>query len=110
MNVLFGNFTLFAPLIKKVMLGIPQTKAMLSTGISFTTMFAGQREDPQIRAKEVETTMFLRCVREEDLYQGLEKIRKIAARYGSGITASPPPLPIGPISFWRKCFSTISRM
>lgn len=82
MNVLFENFTLFAPLIKKVMLGIPQTKAMLSTGISFTTMFAGQREDPQIRAKEVETTMFLRCVREEDLYQGLEKIRKIAARYG----------------------------
>ena len=85
MNVLFGNFTLFAPLIKKVMLGIPQTKAMLSTGISFTTMFAGQREDPQIRAKEVETTMFLRCVREEDLYQGLEKIRKIAARYGMEI-------------------------
>lgn len=82
LNVLFGNFTLFAPLMKKLMLGIPQTKAMLSTGISFTTMFAGQREDPQIRAKEVEATMFLRCVREEDLYQGLEKIRKIAARYG----------------------------
>ena len=26
--------------------------------------------------------MFLRCVREEDLYQGLEKIKKIGAKYG----------------------------
>ena len=26
--------------------------------------------------------MFLRCVREDDLYQGLEKIKKIAAKYG----------------------------
>lgn len=26
--------------------------------------------------------MFLRCIREEDLYQGLEKIKRIAAKYG----------------------------
>lgn len=81
LNVLFGNFSLFGPLIKKIMLGIPQTKAMLSTSISFTTMFAGSREDPQIRAKEAEATMFLRCVREENLYRGLDKIKKIAAKY-----------------------------
>ena len=82
LNVLFGNFSLFAPLIKKIMLSIPQAKAMLSTSISFTTIFAGSKDDPQIRAKEVEATMFLRCIREEDLYQGLEKIQKIAAKYG----------------------------
>ena len=82
LNVLFGHFSLFAPLIQKIMLGIPQAKAMLSTSISFTTIFAGTREDPQIRAKEAEATLFLRCVREKNLYPGLETIRKIAAKYG----------------------------
>lgn len=82
MNVLFGNFGIFGPLIKKIMLGIPQTQAMLSTGISVTTMFAGKKEDVQVKAKEVEATMFLRCVREEDLFKGLEKIKKIGAKYG----------------------------
>ena len=55
---------------------------MLSTGLSFTTMSAGDSRDPQIRAKMAETTMFLRCVREGDLYAGLEKIREIGKRYG----------------------------
>ena len=82
LNVLFGNLALFSPLIKKIMLGIPQTKAMLSTSISFTNLFAGTKEDPQIKAKEAETTMFLRCIREDDLIQGLEKIKKIAKKYG----------------------------
>lgn len=81
LNVLFGNLTLFSPLIKKIMLGIPQTKAMLSTSISFTTFFAGTKEDPQIRAKDAECTMFLRCVREDDLLRGLEKIKAIAKKY-----------------------------
>lgn len=82
MNVLFGNFGLFGPLIKKIMLQIPQTKAMLSTGISFTSMFAGSKDAPQVKAKEVEATMFLRCVREEDLLLGLEKIKQIGDKYG----------------------------
>lgn len=82
MNVLFGNFGIFGPLIKKIMLGIPQTSAMLSTGISFTTMFAGTKENLQVKAKEAETTMFLRCVREDDLLRGLEKIKKIGEKYG----------------------------
>ena len=82
LNVLFGNFGLFGPIIKKIMLGIPQTNAMLSTGISFTNMFGGTKEDPQIKAKEVEATMFLRCVREDDLLLGLEKIKKIGEKYG----------------------------
>ncbi len=82
LNVLFGNLTLFSPLIKKIMLSIPQTKAMLSTSISFTTVFAGSKDDPQMRAKEAEATMFLRCIREDDLLKGLEKIRKIAEKYG----------------------------
>lgn len=81
MNVLFGNFWLFGPIIKMIMLKIPQTSAMLSTGISFTTMFAGSKEEQQVKAKKVETTMFLRCVREEDLLKGLEKIKKIGEKY-----------------------------
>ena len=82
MNFLFGNIGIFAPVIKKIMMGIPAASAMLSTGLSFTTVTAGDTRDPQIRAKSAETTMFLRCVREEDLYQGLEKIKKIGAKYG----------------------------
>ena len=82
MNVLFGNFTLFGPLIKKIMLNIPQTNAMLSTGITFTTVFAGSKDAPQSKAKIVEANMLLRCVREDDLLLGLEKIKKIGAKYG----------------------------
>ena len=82
MNVLFGNMGIFSPIIKKIMMGIPAASAMLSTGLSFTTLKAGNDLDPQMRAKTAESTMFLRCVREEDLYCGLEKIKKIAAKYG----------------------------
>ena len=82
MNFLFGNIGIFAPIIKKIMMGIPAASAMLSTGLSFTTVTAGDTRDPQIRAKTAECTMFLRCVREEDLYQGLEKIKAIGAKYG----------------------------
>ena len=85
MNFLFGNISIFAPLIKKIMMGIPAASAMLSTGLSFTTVAAGDLRNPQIRAKTAETMMFLRCVREEDLYQGLEKIKAIGAKYGVGI-------------------------
>ena len=82
MNFLFGNIDIFAPVIKKIMMGIPAASAMLSTGLSFTTVTAGDTRDPQIRAKTAETTMFLRCVREEDLYAGLEKIKQIGKKYG----------------------------
>ena len=82
LNTLFGNIGIFAPIIKKIMMGIPAANAMLSTGLSFTTLEAGDARDPQMRAKTAETTMFLRCVREDDLYSGLEKIKKIAKKYG----------------------------
>lgn len=82
MNVLFGNIGIFAPIIKKIMMGIPAASAMLSTGLSFTTITGGDERNPQIRAKKAETTLFLRCVREEDLYQGLEKIKAIGEKYG----------------------------
>ena len=82
LNVLFGNLTLFSPLIKKIMLTIPQTKAMLSTSITFTNFFAGTKEDPQIKAKEAQAAMFLRCIREDDLLKGLKKIKAIAEKYG----------------------------
>lgn len=82
LGMLFGHFGLFGRVIKKIMLKIPQTAAMLSTEISFTTLFAGSRGEEQVKAKKVEATMFLRCVREEDLLKGLEKIRKTAKKYG----------------------------
>ena len=82
MNVLFGNIGIFAPLIKKIMMGIPAASAMLTTGISFQSVFAGDAENPTFRSKNAETTMFLRCVREDDLYAGLEKIKKIGKKYG----------------------------
>lgn len=82
MNLLFGNFSIFGPVIKKIMLKIPQTNPMLSTSISFTAMTAGKNEEPQLRAKEAEATMFLRCIREEDLLEGLKKIKEIGKKYG----------------------------
>lgn len=81
MNFLFANVGIFAPVIKKIMMGIPAASAMLSTGLSFTNISAGDPRNPQIRAKTAETTMFLRCIREEDLYAGLRKIKAIAAKY-----------------------------
>lgn len=81
LNLLFGNFAIFGPLLKMIMKKIPQTKAMLSTEISFTTMFAGDKSNIQAKAKEAEATMFLRCVREDDLENGLEKIERIAKKY-----------------------------
>ena len=82
MCFLFGNIGIFAPVIKKIMMGIPAASAMLSTGLAFTTLKAGDERDPQMRAKTAETTMFLRCIREDDLIRGLEKIKKIAVKYG----------------------------
>ena len=82
LNLLFGNMTLFSPIIKKIMMGIPAASAMLSTGVSFTEIKGGCEGEPQIRAKVVEATMFLRCVREDDLYRGLDKIKAIAEKYG----------------------------
>ena len=82
LNIVMGNMGLFSPIIKKVMQSIPQAKPMLSTSIAFTTISGGSEIDPQVAAKEVTATMFLRCVREDDLYQGLEKIKKIASKYG----------------------------
>lgn len=82
LGFLFNHISLFSPIIKKAMMMIPAASAMLSTGLSFTTLKAGSETDPQIRAKSAETTMFVRCIREDDLYEGLEKIKKIAEKYG----------------------------
>ena len=82
MNILFGNISIFAPIIKKIMMGIPAASAMLATSLSFQSVFAGDAQNPTFRAKDAEAIMFLRCVREDDLYAGLEKIKKIGEKYG----------------------------
>lgn len=86
LNVVFGCFGLFAPLIKKIMGGIPVAAAMLTTCVSFTTFRAGNTETPQLRAKNAEATMYLRCVREETLQRELAAIETLAAEYGVEIT------------------------
>ena len=82
MKLLFGNIGIFSPIIKKIMMGIPAASAMLATSISFQTVFAGDASNPTCRANGAEAVMFLRCVREDDLYAGLEKIKKIGSKYG----------------------------
>lgn len=82
MNLLYKYISVFSPIMKSVMMKIPAASAMLSTSVSFTTFKAGNEKDPQMRAKEATSTMFLRCVREDDLYKGLKKIEKIAKKYG----------------------------
>lgn len=82
MNKLFGNLKLFSPVIKKVMANIPPAAAMLATSVSFQSISGMDEEDPRAKAKSVEARMFLRCIREEDLFAELKKIRKIAKKYG----------------------------
>ena len=82
MNLLFGNISLFGPIIKKIMMGIPAASAMLSTGLSFPSVNATNPENPIFRAKEAEAVMFLRCVREDEMLSGLKEIEKIAAAHG----------------------------
>lgn len=82
LRLLFGHMRIFAPVIKKVMAGIPAASAMLSTGVSFTTLKAGSETDVQVKAKSAETTMFLRCVREDVLNKELETVKKIALKHG----------------------------
>ncbi len=82
LSFMFKNLGLFSPVIKKVMGSIPTASAMLSTSIYFTSVFAGSKEDPQLRATEATATMFARCIREDDLFAGMEKIKKIADKYG----------------------------
>ena len=82
MKLLFGNIGIFSPIIKKIMMGIPAASAMLSTSVSFQSVFAGDVDNPTFRSKSAEAIMFLRCVREDDLYEGLEKIKRIGKEYG----------------------------
>lgn len=86
MNMVFGNLELFSPIVKKIMLNIPVASAMLSTSVTFTSYFAGSVNDPQIKAKEAYTTMFVRCIREDDMNVGMEKIKAIGEKYGVEIT------------------------
>lgn len=82
LNVVFGCFPFFAPIIRKIMGKIPQAAAMLTTGLTFTTMYADSGENPAIKAETAEAYMLLRCVREETLEQELAKIRHIGEKYG----------------------------
>lgn len=109
LNILFGHLTLFAPIIQKIMLGIPQTKAMLSTGLSFSSVFAGDSAAPEFRAKKAEAYLSLRCIREDDLYAGLEKIRAIGKKYGVSITELERDY-CRPTDFEGEAFRTLERV
>ena len=76
LNVVFGNFPIFAPLIKKIMAKIPQAAAMLSTGVTFPTFFAGNEDMPQMKAREACAYLYLRCIREETLQKELDNMSR----------------------------------
>ncbi len=86
MNLLFGNFRLFSPVIKRIMAGIPQARAMLSTGLTFTSCRAGDADHPGFKAKEAEAYLSLRCIREEALEKELAQIQAIARDFGVEIS------------------------
>lgn len=109
MSFLFGNINIFAPVMKKIMMNIPAASTMLSTGLSFTTIKAGDEIDPQIRAKTAQATMFLRCVREDDLYSGLEKIKKTAKKYGVKIEEIERDY-CQPTDFNNQPFKTVEKL
>ena len=48
--------------------------------------------------------MYLRCIREDDLYRGLEKIKKIAEKYGIEIEETLRDY-CKPTDFRKKAFS-----
>ena len=109
MNLLFGNMTLFGGIIKKIMMSIPAASAMLSTSIGFQTAFAGDPDNPKFRSKLGECTMFLRCVREDDLYAGLEKIKKIAEKYSIEIEEIERDY-CKPTDFESEAFETVEAL
>ncbi len=82
LNLVFSNFGLFSPIIKKIMAGIPQAAAMLTTGVTFTTCQAGDPSQSKYKAKAAETYLFLRCIREETLQRELAQIEKLGEKYG----------------------------
>ncbi len=82
LNLVFGNFKLFSPLIKKIMANIPQAAAMISTGATFQTFHAGDDGIPCTKATEAAAYLSLRCVREEYLNRELEEVKNLAAGYG----------------------------
>ena len=82
LNVVFGAFDLFEPIIKKIMMGIPQASAMLSTGATFTSIHGQKEEGPEFKANEASTMLSLRCIREETLQKELGRVKAIAAEYG----------------------------
>ncbi len=109
LRLMFGNIGVFSPVIKKVMMGIPAASTMLSTGVSFTTLTAGDTRDPQIRAKTAETTMFLRCVREDDLYRGLDEIKAIGKKHGVAIEETERDY-CAPTDFEGEAFKTVEKL
>ncbi len=104
MNFLFGNVSVFSPVIKKIMSGIPAASAMLTTSVSFTKTCTENSG-----AKEAEATMYLRCIREENLYRGLEEIRKIGKKYGIEIEETLRDY-CRPTDFNGKAFENIENL
>ena len=109
MNFLFGNVSIFAPIIKKIMVSIPAASAMLTTSVAFTGLSTVYEPGAQTRAKEAEATMYLRCIREEDLYRGLEEIKKIGEKYGVEIEETLRDY-CKPTDFNEKSFKNVENL
>ena len=66
-------------------------------------------EGAQTRSKEAEATLYLRCIREEDLYSGLEKIKEIGKKYGVEIEETLRDY-CKPTDFNKKAFCDIEKL
>ena len=109
MNFLFGNVSVFSPLIKKIMVNIPAASAMLTTSVTFTNLSTVCESGAQTGKKEAEATMYLRCIREDDLYRGLEEIKKIAEKYGIEIEETLRDY-CKPTDFSKKAFCDVEAL
>ena len=75
LRLVMSNLTIFKGLLLKILGKVsPVVDAMLSTSVYFKNINGD--------ANECTTTAFFRCLREEDLMQEIEEIKKIAQKYG----------------------------
>ena len=86
MRYLFSNLGVFGPLLVKLLPSISaETTAMLGTSLMFTSVesVGGSK---QVRPDEVRVNAFMRCVRDSDLREEVERLKAIGAKHGVEIT------------------------
>ena len=100
MNVLFSNLWLFGGLLKKVM---PKINAQAGGLIGSTCAF--NHIEGSTESKKCTVTAMLRSVDEADMFQDIETIKAIAAKYDIEISVSDDSEYHGPADMNQPAFS-----